>query len=63
MYICVCNAISDRSVRDCAAKSVSEIFRCHDARPQCGQCVSHMRRLLSDGRIAATHSILADAAD
>lgn len=62
MYICVCNAITDRNVRDCAANSVAEIFRCHDARPQCGQCVRHLRRLLKD-RPAPANSMLADAAD
>jgi len=48
MYICVCNAISDRSVRNCPARTVSELFRHHGTKPQCGQCVSHLRRMLAE---------------
>jgi len=48
MYICICNAISDRSVRGCAANSVADIFRSHGTKPQCGQCVPHMRQLLAE---------------
>jgi bacterioferritin-associated ferredoxin len=48
MYICICNAISDRSVRGCSANSVADVFRSHGARPQCGQCVPHLRQLLAE---------------
>jgi len=62
MYICVCNAISDRSVRNCSARTVSELFRHHGTRPQCGQCVSHLRRMLAEAT-GLTSPALSEAGD
>lgn len=45
MYVCICNALSEKKVRE-AARTVggratgSELFRCLGAAPQCGKCVS-----------------------
>ena len=42
MYICICNAITDRqikqAVKDSAAQSVSDMYRSMSCRPQCGRC-------------------------
>jgi bacterioferritin-associated ferredoxin len=66
MYVCICNAISERSIRDVAARpcSVSQVFRAHGAQPQCGRCVPHMRAVLAE---CANESVdtpaLSEAAD
>lgn len=49
MYVCICNAISERTVRETIAagcRSVSEVYRRQDCRPQCGRCVPEMRKML-----------------
>ncbi len=49
MYVCLCNAITDRDVRghtagdDC---SVAMVYRSLGCAPQCGKCVPFVRRLL-----------------
>lgn len=52
MYICLCNAISDKQIRECAGCDkpckVSDIYRKFDCRPQCGQCVPYVREMLSE---------------
>jgi bacterioferritin-associated ferredoxin len=52
MYLCVCNAISDRDAHahlkvaraDCP--TVAMIYRALGAKPQCGKCVPLVRQLL-----------------
>jgi bacterioferritin-associated ferredoxin len=66
MYVCICNAISERSVRDVAARpcSVAQVFRAHGAQPQCGRCVPHMRAVLAEcANEEAPTSLMAEAAD
>ncbi len=49
MYICLCNALSDRDVHAAAengAQSVSEVYKAHGCRPQCGKCVPIVRVML-----------------
>lgn len=46
MYVCICNALSEKKVREAAnvlggAATASEIFRSLGSTPQCGKCVSH----------------------
>lgn len=53
MYVCICNALSEKAVRAVAqreggAASTSEIFRCLGAAPQCGKCVSHAMSVYRD---------------
>jgi bacterioferritin-associated ferredoxin len=49
MYVCLCNAITDREF--CAhARSanltVSMVYRSLDSKPKCGKCVPYVRQLL-----------------
>jgi bacterioferritin-associated ferredoxin len=49
MYVCVCNAITDRDARaqvkaDCP--TVATIYRALGVRPKCGKCVPLVRQLL-----------------
>mgnify|MGYP000480614332 CR=1 FL=1 len=49
MYLCICNAITDKQVRQraCAARcSVADVYRACGCRPQCGKCVGAIRDLL-----------------
>jgi len=52
MYVCLCNAITDRDLRahaahaECAGCSVSAVYRSLGKKPQCGKCVPFVRQLL-----------------
>ena len=49
MYVCVCNAITDRDVRAQAQKesgTVAMIYRSLGAKPKCGKCVPLMCQLV-----------------
>ncbi|MFL5266964.1 MAG: bacterioferritin-associated ferredoxin [Stellaceae bacterium] len=49
MYICLCNAITDREFRAHAAdedSTVSTVYRSLGTKPQCGKCVPYVRQLL-----------------
>jgi bacterioferritin-associated ferredoxin len=48
MYICLCNALTDRDVRahsdgNC---SVAMVYRALGCEPQCGKCVPFVRQML-----------------
>jgi bacterioferritin-associated ferredoxin len=49
MYVCVCNAITDRDVRAQAqaeCSTVSAIYRSLGKKPKCGKCALLVRHLL-----------------
>ncbi len=49
MYVCVCNAITDRDVRataQCDCTTVSAIYRALGTKPKCGKCVPLVRQLM-----------------
>jgi bacterioferritin-associated ferredoxin len=49
MYVCLCNAITDRDFRaqaQCEGCTVSAVYRALGATPQCGKCVPFVRQLL-----------------
>jgi bacterioferritin-associated ferredoxin len=51
MYVCVCNALTDRDVRPHTAGggcSVSMVYRACGCRPQCGKCVALVRQMLRE---------------
>lgn len=46
MYVCICNALSEKKLREAASvlgssATASELFRSLGSCPQCGKCVSH----------------------
>jgi bacterioferritin-associated ferredoxin len=51
MYVCLCNAITDRDFRahahaECEGCTVSTVYRSLGKKPQCGKCVPFVRQLL-----------------
>jgi len=51
MYVCICNALSEKKLREAASvlgssATASELFRSLGSRPQCGKCVPEVRGLL-----------------
>ena len=49
MYVCLCNAITDRDFRtqiECDGSTVSAVYRGLGKKPQCGKCVPFVRQLL-----------------
>ena len=66
MFVCICNAITDRQVGEALSRGVGcarDIYAFHGCRPQCGRCVPQMRALFSEqGRhcaAAPTHPVAA----
>jgi bacterioferritin-associated ferredoxin len=54
MYLCLCNAISEREaerVVASGARKLAQVYAALGARPQCGQCKHALKELL--GRCAA----------
>jgi bacterioferritin-associated ferredoxin len=50
MYICLCNALTDRDLRaSCDDNaSVSMVYRSLGCEPQCGKCVPFVRQMLRE---------------
>ncbi len=52
MYVCLCNALTDRRLKEAAAATGSqrpgEIYSACGCRAQCGQCVKAVLSLLRD---------------
>ncbi len=49
MYVCLCNAITDRDFRahaECEGCTVSAVYRSLGKKPQCGKCVPFVREVL-----------------
>jgi bacterioferritin-associated ferredoxin len=52
MYVCLCNALTDRDIRRVAGPadgSVAQVYRALGCAPRCGQCVPVVREMLDDG--------------
>lgn len=59
MYVCNCNGIREREVRDAIAAGASrpvEIFKACEARPQCARCVCDMREMLDQEQDALRYA-------
>ncbi|HTV87856.1 MAG TPA: (2Fe-2S)-binding protein [Stellaceae bacterium] len=60
MYICLCNALTDRDIRAQTAGgagSVAMVYRGCGCQPQCGKCVPLVRQLLREGDTGPTVGI------
>jgi len=56
MVVCVCNAISERDVREAARQGASCPLRAYASmgrRPRCGQCVPFAREIINEERAIA----------
>jgi bacterioferritin-associated ferredoxin len=50
MYLCICNAITDRQARSHnidSGNSVAAFYRALGVKPKCGKCVPTVRELLA----------------
>ena len=58
MYVCLCNALTDRDVRaQCdSGCSVAMVYRALGCQPRCGKCVPFVRRLLREEADIATEA-------
>ena len=42
MYVCICNALNDRTVKSTlagGARNAAGVYAAHGCRPQCGKCI------------------------
>jgi bacterioferritin-associated ferredoxin len=64
MYVCLCNALTDRDLRPHTASgscSVAMVYQACGCRPQCGKCVPFVREMLREGE--ATNSMAGEGGD
>jgi bacterioferritin-associated ferredoxin len=62
MYICLCNALTDRDVRNSAEGgcSVAMVYRSLGCEPRCGKCVPFVRQMLRETAPAAQMEVGGD---
>jgi len=49
MYVCICNAFTDRDVDQAltdGSRSIPDVFRALGCRPNCGRCCTHLRGMI-----------------
>jgi bacterioferritin-associated ferredoxin len=57
MYVCLCNALTDRDLRlqiAGGAPTVSMVYQACGRKPRCGKCVPFVRQMLREGMEQAT---------
>ncbi len=61
MYVCICNALKDRQLEAAAsdARSVGEVFRRCEARPQCGKCLPDVAQMIEAARVQSPARLMA----
>ena len=60
MYVCLCNALTTRDVNgelQNGCGSVAGIYKRLGCRPQCGKCVTDVRRLVQSAKAAVTRIV------
>jgi bacterioferritin-associated ferredoxin len=62
MYVCLCNGLTDRDVRNSAEDgcSVAMVYRSLGCEPQCGKCVPFIRQMLRETVPAARMEVGGD---
>ena len=58
MILCVCNAITEKDVRDLAragARTPEEAYAALGHEPQCGSCLSYAQKLMDEERKHRPH--------
>jgi bacterioferritin-associated ferredoxin len=63
MYLCICNAITDRQARSqtSASCSVAAFYRALGVKPKCGKCVPLVREMLDARSSDARQNTCQDA--
>ena len=49
MYVCICNAVNERAVREAigrGCRTVGDVYRNCGVRPQCGKCGVQIARFI-----------------
>jgi bacterioferritin-associated ferredoxin len=60
VYVCLCNGLTDRHVRDAATRGASrpsEVYRDCGCTRQCGACARMIRQLVDEQGRAPAHAI------
>ncbi|MGH7907508.1 MAG: (2Fe-2S)-binding protein [Candidatus Binataceae bacterium] len=54
MYVCVCNALTDRQIRSQSSNdgSVAAVYRGLGARPKCGKCIPIVKQIVEEKNIS-----------
>lgn len=66
MYVCICNALTDRDVcraTQAGATTVAEVFKALEAEPQCAKCFAQARRIIVDTRLEMAQEAMPIAAE
>jgi bacterioferritin-associated ferredoxin len=64
MYVCVCNAVTDRQIRsqsECNRGTVAEIYRALGITVKCGKCVRSAKCIIDSVQPAARSAAAAPA--
>lgn len=60
MYVCICNAITDRDIRRAAANGADNLYELRDrlgVASCCGSCADHAVEILNESRHRQTQAI------
>jgi bacterioferritin-associated ferredoxin len=69
VFVCVCNAINDRTVREIlgtggnGVDTPAAIHRAAGCKPQCGRCLPEMAEMIRESQAAGAFAQAAKAAD
>jgi bacterioferritin-associated ferredoxin len=68
MFVCVCNAINDRTVRDVLARTPqigtpAALHRACGSKPQCGRCLETMNDMIAEAKAQSCMGAALAAAD
>lgn len=53
MYVCLCNGVTDRQIREAVGdgvKSMRQLRQCLGVAANCGRCATHAKELLDECR-------------
>lgn len=53
MYVCLCNGVTDRQIREAVGdgvKSMRQLRQCLGVAANCGRCATHAKELLDQSR-------------
>lgn len=57
MYVCICNAITDKDIRKAAASGADNLYALQNrlgVATSCGSCADHAREILSESQARRT---------
>lgn len=64
MFVCICNALNDQTVRTIVASgagtSPGAILRAAGCKPQCGRCLPDMAEMITEHQTASAFAKAAD---